>query len=309
MVPFAQAQQSNPVIGYLHAGSAAASGHQVKAFAEGLAQLGYADGQNVSIEYRWAESRYERLPSLAAELVQRHVALIAVGTPVATLAVKKLTESIPIVFHIGSDPVENRIVESLGRPGGNITGATFFSNLLTAKRLGLLHELVPKSKTFGVLLNPKNPNARMQSDEAEHAARTLNLQLIFVNASTEGEIDKSFDTFKQQQVQALLILSDAFLNNTAARIANQAVRHGLPTCFALRQPAIAGGLMSYGASTSDAARQAGIYTARILKGEKPADLPDQQPTKFEFIINMKTAKALGFAVPHSMQLLADEVIE
>jgi putative ABC transport system substrate-binding protein len=302
-------QHQRPVIGYLHAGSAKASQHQVSAFAQGLGQMGYADGQNVTIEYRWAEGRYERLQSLAAELVRRQVALIVVGTPVATLALKQATTSIPIVFHIGSDPVRNGIVSSLSRPGGNITGATFFSNLLTAKRLGLLHELVPKAKSFGVLVNPKNANAQMQGSEAEQAARTLGLQLVLVSATTESEIDKSFDKFKQQQVQALLVLSDAFLNNNGSRIANLAVRLGLPTCFALREPVVAGGLMSYGASTADATRQAGNYAGRILKGEKPADLPVQQPTKFAFVINMKTARTLGLTIPSSMQLLADELIE
>ena len=302
-------QHERPVIGYLHAGSAMASQHQVLAFAQGLGQMGYIDGQNVTIEYRWAEGRYERLKSLAAELAQRRVALIAVGTPVATLAVKQATTSIPVVFHIGSDPVKNGIVNSLSRPGGNITGATFFSNLLTAKRLGLLHELVPGTKSFGVLVNPKNANAQMQGSEAEQGARALSLQLAFVNASTTSEIDASFVQFKQRQVQALLVLSDAFLNNNASHIANLATRHGLPTCFALREPAVAGGLMSYGASTADATRQAGNYAGRILKGEKPGDLPVQQPTKFQFVINMKTAKALGITIPNSMQLLADELLE
>jgi putative ABC transport system substrate-binding protein len=249
------------------------------------------------------------LQSLAAELVQRQVALIVVGTPVATLAVKRATTSIPIIFHIGSDPVENGIVNSLSRPGGNITGTTFFSNLLTAKRLALLHELVPNAKLFGVMVNPKNANAQMQSIEAEQAARTIALQLVFANVSTASEIDKSFDSFKQQQVQALLVLSDVFLNNNGSQIANLAVRNRLPTCFSLREPAIAGGLMSYGARTADATRQAGVYAGRILRGEKPADLPVHQPTKFELVINLRTAKALGLTIPQTLLVAADEVIE
>jgi putative ABC transport system substrate-binding protein len=306
----ARAQQhAMPVIGFFHATTAEANHHTVVAFREGLSRTGYIEGQNVTIEYRWAEGQYDRLPALAAELVRLRVAVIAANTPVAARAAKQATTSIPIVFTVGSDPVKDGLVISLSRPGGNMTGATFFSNLLTAKRFELLHELVPSARVFSALVNPKNANAEMQITEAQEAARAMALQLVLVKAMTESEIDASFGSLKQQQVQALLVLSDAFLNNHATQIAELALRYGLPTCFAFREPAIAGGLISYGSSQTDAYRQAGNYAGRILKGEKPADLPVVQPTKFEFVINMKTANSLELAVPNSMQLLADEVIE
>jgi putative ABC transport system substrate-binding protein len=305
----AGAQQSGmPVIGFMHA-TAGADSELVAAFKEGLRQTGYVDGRNVIIEFRSAEGQYDRLPAIAAEFVRRQVNLIAVGTPVAALAAKRATTSIPIVFAVGSDPTRDGLVASLSRPGANITGATFFSNLLTAKRLGLLHELAPGARRFSALVNPKNANAKFQMDEAKQAAQSLGAQIGFVTASTESDIDKAFDDFRQQQADALLILSDSFLNSHARRIAELALLHALPTCFAYREPAMAGGLMGYGASRNDASRQSGIYAGRILHGEKPADLPVQQPTKFEFVINMKTAKALGLVVPYAMQMLADEVIE
>jgi putative tryptophan/tyrosine transport system substrate-binding protein len=305
----ARAQQpAMPVIGYMHA-TEQVGGELFAAFKEGLGQTGYVEGRNVRIEFRSAEGRYERLPGIAAELVQRQVNLIAVGTPVAALAAKRATTSIPIVFVVGSDPVRNGLVDGLARPGGNVTGATFFSNLLTAKRLGLLHELVPNARVFSALVNPKNANAQLQMGEAEQAARTLGTQIGFVKASSEDEIEKVFEGFRQQRPDALLILSDSFLNSRASRIAALALMHALPTCFAYGRPAAAGGLMSYGANPTDASRQQGVYAGRILHGERPADLPVQQPTRFEFVVNMKTAKALGLTVPSSIQLLADEVLE
>jgi putative ABC transport system substrate-binding protein len=293
----------------LHATSAKANRHQVAAFEQGLSQAGYVNGQNVAMEYRWAEGQYDRLPALAAELVRQKVAVIATGTPVAALAAKRATTSIPIVFVVGSDPVENGLVISLSRPGGNLTGATFFSNLLTAKRFALLHELLPNAKVVATLVNPKNANAQMQSGDAQQAAQAMGVQLVFVNAETESDIDKVFETLKTQHVDALLILSDAFLNSRANQIAKLAIQHALPTCFAYREPAVAGGLMGYGVSVTGAAFLAGNYAGRILKGEKPADLPVQQPTKFEFVINMKTAKVLGLIVPDRLIALADELIE
>ena len=305
----ARAQQTAmPVVGFMHA-TAQPDDEFIGVFKEGLRQTGYVDGRNVIIEFRSAEGQYERLPAIAAEFVRQQVNVIAAGTPVAALAAKRATTSIPIVFAVGSDPTRDGLVASLSRPGGNITGATFFSNLLTAKRLGLLHELAPTARRFSALVNPKNANAQLQMAEAQQAVSTLGAQIAFVNASTESEIDRAFDNFRQQQADAVLILSDSFLNSRAARIAELALRHALPTCFSYRDPAVAGGLMSYGASRNDASRQSGIYAGRILRGEKPADLPVQQPTKFEFVINMKTAKALGLVVPYSMQMLADEVIE
>jgi ABC-type uncharacterized transport system substrate-binding protein len=305
----ARAQQpAMPVVGFMHA-TAAPDSEVVAAVKQGLRETGYVDGVNVTVDYRSAEGRYDRLPAIAADFVQRRVTVIVAGTPVAALAAKQATTSIPIVFAVGSDPVGDGLVASLSRPGGNITGATFFSNLLTGKRLGLLHELVPNARVFGGLVNPKNANAQFQINEAEQAARSLGLPISFVNAASEMDIDKAFNEFRRQRADALLILSDSFLNTQARRIAELALQHTLPTCFAYREPALAGGLMGYGASRIDATRQSGVYAARILKGEKPADLPVQQPTKFEFVINMKTAKALGLTVPYSMQLLADEVIE
>jgi putative ABC transport system substrate-binding protein len=305
----AWAQQAMPVIGHMHAGTAEDNRDEVAAFEQGLGQLGYFNGRNVTIEYRWAESQYDRLPALAAELVSRRVTLIAAGTPVAALAAKRATTSIPIVFAIGSDPVKDGLVASLNRPGGNVTGSTFFSNLLTAKRLGQLREFVPDAKIVVVLVNPKNANAKFQTNEAQEAARALGLQVLLFSAATAKEIDKTFEDLGQQRADGFLVLSDSFLNSHAAQIAELALRRKLPTCFAYREPAVAGGLMGYGANRADAYRQAGSYTGRILKGESPADLPVQQPTKFEFVINMKTAKALELEVPYSMQLLADELIE
>src|SRR5215470_4702559 len=301
-------QAARPVIGLMHA-TIQANDEFVAAFKEGLSQTGYVDGRNVSIEFRSAEGLYDRLPAIAAEFVRRQVNVIAAGTPVAALAAKRATTSIPIVFAVGSDPTRDGLVASLSRPGGNITGATFFSNLLTAKRLGLLHELAPNARRFSALVNPKNANAQFQMQEAEKAAQSLATPIAFVNATTGNEINKTFDGFKQQHADALLTLGGSFLKSHAERIAALAVSYGLPTCFAYREGAIAGGLMSYGASPTDASRQSGIYAGRILHGEKPADLPVQQPTKFEFVINTKTAKALGLVVPYSMQMLADEVIE
>jgi ABC-type uncharacterized transport system substrate-binding protein len=306
----ARAQQpAMPVVGFLNGGSSGPMASMVNAFHRGLKEAGYIEGQNVAIEYRWAEGQYDRLPALASELVRHQVTLIAVGTPVAARAAKQATASIPIVFYVGSDPVKDGLVASLNRPGGNVTGATFFSNLLTGKRLGLLHEFVPNARVFFTLVNPKNANAQMQMTEAQQAAGALSVQLVFVNATTESDILQSFDNFRQHQADALLVLSDAFLNNHATQIAKLAIRNGLPTCFAYREPALAGGLMSYGAIPSDASRQAGNYVGRILKGEKPADLPVQQPTKFEFVINLQTARALGLEVPPTLLARADEVIE
>ena len=305
----ARAQKAQPVIGYLHATSAQDNRQQVSAFEKGLAQAGFVTGQNVAIEFRWAEGQYDRLPGLAAELAQRQVAVIATGTPVAALAAKKATTSIPIVFVVGSDPVRNGLVASLSRPGGNITGATFFSNLLTAKRFALLREFVPNAKLFAALVNPKNANAQMQMDDALKTAREMGVQLEVANAESVTNIDNVFERFKTQKIDALLVLSDSFLNTHAGQIAAYALRQGIPTCFAYREPTVAGGLMSYGVSAIGAAVQAGNYAGRILKGEKPSDLPVQQPTKFDFVLNMKTAKALGLTVPDKLMALADEVIE
>jgi ABC-type uncharacterized transport system substrate-binding protein len=306
----ARAQQpAMPVIGFLHAASLEGQADATAAFRQGLDETGYVEGRNVAIEYRWANGQYNQLPAFAADLVRRQVAVIAAGATAAALAVKQATTSIPIVFILGSDPVRDGLVASLNRPGGNITGATIFTNLLAAKRLELLHQLVPNANIIAVLLNPKNAIIELEKNEMQEAARALGLQLVILQASTGHEIDGSFANLVQQRAGALLVGGDVLFNDRREQIAELAARHAVPTSCADRQEVVAGGLMSYSASIIDTFHQAGKYVGRILKGEKPADLPVQQPTKFEFVINMKTAKALGLTVPNSLQLLADEVIE
>jgi len=298
-----------PVVGFLHASFSESNRNLVEAFVQSLGQAGYVEGKNLAIEYRWANGQYDRLPALAAELVGRQVAVIATGAPVAALAAQKATTSIPIVFGLGSDPIKDGLVANLGRPGGNITGATFFSNLLDAKRLSLLYQLAPDAKVIAVLLNPKNANVELEKRDTEQAAHALGLELAIVQASTEREIDDLVAGVVQHRANALLVSGDAFFLSQADQIAKLAVRYSLPTCFAFREAAVAGGLMSYGADRTDTWRQVGNYVARILKGEKPRDLPVQQPTKFEFVINLTTAKALGLTIPASLLSLADELIE
>ena len=304
----ARAQQpAMPVIGYLSGGAPGPVATNVAAFREGLNETGYVEGRNVAIEYRWAEGQYDRLPALVADLVRRQVTVIATVTPVAALAAKQVTSSIPIVFALGSDPVKDGLVASLNRPGGNVTGATFFGNLLAAKRTELLHQLVADTKVFAVLLNPKNANVELEKSDTQQAVRALGLHLVLVQASTEDEIDKSFADL--QGATALLVSGDARFYDRRRQIAELAVRHTIATCLPYREQALAGGLMSYGADITDTFRQAGNYVGRILQGEKPADLPVQQPTKFEFVINLQTARLLGLTVPPSLLAIADEVIE
>jgi len=302
-------QPSLPVIGFLHASSADRSRDVIAAFDDGLKQVGYVPGENVAIEYRWANDDYDRLPGLMKELVNHHVAVVLAATPIAALAAKRAGTQIPIVFTVGSDPVKDGLVASLNRPGENITGTTFFSDLLTAKRLELLHELSHDSDVFGVLVNPKNANAELEISDAKEAAQSLKLDLVLAGAANEREIESSFLRFREARSAGLLVASDAFLNLHAKEIAQSALQYRLPTCFAFRETAAAGGLMAYGASRPDAYRRAGTYVGRILRGESAGNLPVQQATKFEFVLNLKTATALGLTVPPSMQLLADEVIE
>jgi putative tryptophan/tyrosine transport system substrate-binding protein len=297
-----------PIVGYIHPSAADRNQDTANAFEEGLKQTGYTSRENVSIEYRWANDDYSRLPELVQNLVDQKVAVILAATPVAALAAKRGTLSIPIVFCVGSDPIRDGLVASLNSPGSNITGTTFFADLLSAKRLALLHELVG-SNAFAVLVNPKNVNAELEVNDTKEAARSLGLQLVFADASTEKEINDAVPRFRGQGAAALLVESDAFLNLHAREIATLTLQHGLATCFSFREPVAAGGLMSYGASRVDAYRRAAVYVGRILHGEKAANLPVQQPTKFDFVLNLKTAKMLGLVVPASMQLLADEVIE
>ena len=310
--PFAAHAQSPamPVIGFLGSPSAAEWSHLVAEFREGLKEIGYANGQNAAIEYRWAEGHYDRLPRLADELVRRNVAVIlaAGGLPPA-LAAKAATATIPIVFAIGADPVKLGLVASLNRPGGNITGISFLIADLGAKRMGLIHELAPNVAAGAVLINPKNPNAESVEKDARESARSLGLQFHVLNASTEQDIDAAFAGLVQQRIGVLLVSPDPVFLGRRAQLVALAARHAVPTIYFAREFVTAGGLMSYGTSIGAAYHQAGLYTGKILKGAKPADLPVEQSTKFEFVINLKTAKALSLEVPSKLLFTADEVIE
>src|SRR6516162_3667434 len=304
----ARAQQPTPVVGFLSR-SPNESEHLVAAFRQGLEESGYLEGQNVHISFRWAEGGYARLPELAAELVHARVAVIAsVGGPISALAAKQATATIPIVA-VSSEPVKHGLVASFNRPGGNVTAVSPGSTVLSAKRLGLLHDLIPRAALIGHLVNPNSPDRDVQLRDAEEAARTLGWQIHVVYAGTERDIDAGFAGLVRQKAGALLVSSDPFFDTRRDQIVALAAHHAIPTMYAQRPYVAAGGLMSYAPSFAEAYRQAGIYAARILKGAKPADLPVFQRSKFELVINMKTAKALGIEVPNSMQLLADEVIE
>jgi putative tryptophan/tyrosine transport system substrate-binding protein len=307
----ARAQQpAIPVIGYLSSASPGQFAPYTAAFISGLKEAGFVDGQNVAIEYRWAEGRYDQLPALAAELVGRHVTVIvATGSNAPAIAAKAATAKIPIVFLSGGDPVTDGLVASLNKPGGNVTGVSFVASALMAKRLGLLHQLVPKAALVGVLVNPTYPEAELQRQELQEGAGAISQKTFVVSATSESEIEAGFVALKQQGADALLVANDPFFVSRRGLIVSQAARHALPAIYFLHEFAEAGGLMSYGASLTNASRESGIYTGRILKGEKPAELPVSQPTKFEFVINLKTAKALGLEVPAQLLALADEVIE
>jgi len=301
-------QPAMPVIGFLNAASPDLYAHLVRAFSQGLSEAGYIDGRNVVIEYRWAESHYDRLPALAAELVRRQVTVIAANSA-AAVAAKAATTTIPIVFDTGFDPVQLGLVASLSRPGGNLTGVSNLNVELGPKRLELVRELVPAATVIALLINPTNPNAENLLRDHQAAARTFGIQLHVLRASNESEIDVIFSTLGQVGAEALVIGADTFFISRSKQLAALALRHALPAIFQYPEFAAAGGLMSYGGSLTDAYRQVGVYTGRILKGEKPADLPVQQSTKAELIINLKTAKALGLSVPPTLLARADEVIE
>jgi ABC-type uncharacterized transport system substrate-binding protein len=304
------AQQSMPVIGYLNGASAAEFPHLVAGFRKGLSETGYAEGRNVTIEYRYADGQYDRLPALAADLVGRKVSVVVAtaGTPTIRAA-KAATSTIPIVFVIGGDPVKFGFVASLSRPGGNITGMTLFGIELAAKRLGLLLELVPAATIIGVLANPNNPITEPQISDLQAAAHTLGRQLLVLKASAEIDFAVVSAAIDQQHIDALVVAADPFFDDRRAQIVSVAARQKVPACYVRHEFVREGGLMSYGADVPEAFRQAGIYTGRILKGEKPADLPVMQPSKFKLAINLRAAKALGLTLPSMLLARADEVIE
>jgi len=308
----AHAQQpATRVIGYLSGVSPDGDTERVRALRQGLKETGFVEGENATIEYRWAENQFDRLPALAAELVRRQVAVIvATGGTLPALAAKAATTTIPIVFGVGDDPVRLGLVASLARPGGNATGINFFLGELTAKRLEILRELVPAAVRVAVLVNPANA-ARTEATtrDAERAAQAMALQIKIVTASTTGEIHAAFESLARERPDALFVGSDPLFTNRRVQLATLAARHGLPASFASRDNVEAGGLMSYGTNLNDAFLQNGIYAGRILKGEKPADLPVVQSTKFELVINLSTAKALGLEVPAMLLARADEVVE
>jgi ABC-type uncharacterized transport system substrate-binding protein len=306
----ARAQQPMSLIGFLSARSPEDSTHLLPAFAAGLAEGGYVEGQNLAIEFRWARGRYDLLPAMAAELVSRGVAVLttAGGEPSA-LAAKRATSTIPIVFGVGGDPVRLGLVESFSRPGGNATGVTLLTNLMEPKRLGLLRELVPGVPLIGVLLNPNFAQAPVQLQQIEEAARSIDQHIAVANVSIDEGLEAAFAAFTRQSVGALLVATDPYFDTRREQIVALAAHHRLPAIYQFREYALAGGLLSYGVSITDAYRQYGVYTARILKGAKPADLPVLQPTKFETVINLKTAKALGVKISDNLLSLADEVVE
>jgi putative ABC transport system substrate-binding protein len=307
----ARAQQpAMPVVGFIRDGSADGSARFVAAFRKGLSEIGYVEGQNVTVEYHWLEGRYDRLPALMADLVRRQVAVIATAGGVPTFAAKAATTTIPIVFGIGDDPVKLGYVASLARPGGNATGINFFASEVVAKRLRLLHDLVPKAVRVAVLVNSANASvAESTLREVQEAAPTIGLQIQILKAQTIGEIDAAFAALARERADALFVAPEAFFVDRAVQLVTLTARDRIPAAYGLREFVEAGGLMSYGADLAEAIRQVGVYTGSILRGAKPADLPVLQSTKFEFVINLTTAKALGIEVPQNVLSIADEVIE
>jgi putative ABC transport system substrate-binding protein len=305
----ARAQQSMPVIGYLYAGSPGPSARQVEIFRQSLAEAGYVEGRNVAIEYRWAEGQYDRLQALAEELVRRQVAIIVASPIPAALAAKTATVTIPIVFSAAGDPVKLGLVGSLARPGGNATGVNFFQAELGAKQLGLLHELVPTAARIGLLVNPANANVEGVTQDVTAAAAVFGVRIDIVQARDSREIEAAFATLVRNRADALVVGGDSFFFNRRLQLATLATRHAIPAVYNSREFAEAGGLMSYGTSLTEVYRQLGVYAGRVLKGDKPAELPVVQSTKFEFVINLPTARALGLEIPPTLLARADEVIE
>jgi putative tryptophan/tyrosine transport system substrate-binding protein len=309
--PVVRAQQkAMPVIGFLGAGSPGPAAPFVAAFRQGLRETGYVEGQNVAIEYRWAEDQYDRLLALAADLVRRRVAVIlAAGGNAPALAAKEATSEIPIVFVTGGDPIRAGLVASLNRPGANVTGVTFIASALVPKRLELLHDLIPQATAIGALVNPNYPEAELQRQELQEAAHAIGRSLHILSAGTPSEIDGAFSVFAKYGTETLLVANDPLFIVRRDQIAALAGHHAIPAIYSDRAFVKAGGLISYGASMMDALRRVGIYTGRILNGAKPSDLPVEQPTRFELVVNLKTAKALGITIPYQILGRADEVIE
>ena len=306
----ARAQQPRmPVVGFLHYGSPETYVHIVSAFRQGLRDSGFVEGQNVAIDYRWANGQYDRLPALAADLVQHQVVAIAAAGFVGAQAAKAATATIPVVFASGVDPVASGVVASLNRPGGNVTGVSLISLELAAKRLELLRELMPQVRVIALLINPNNPSTGTELTDAEAAARTLGLQIRKVTASNERDLDAAFATMQAPRVDALIVSQDGYYIHRRDQIIALAARHAVAAVYSWREYPAAGGLMSYAPSLAEGYRQVGIYIGKILKGAKPTDLPVEQPTKFELVINLKTAKALGLDIPPMLFARADEVIE
>ena len=303
-------QLAMPVVGFLSSGASGKNAHMVNAFKQGLNETGYVDGQNVSIEYRWAEGHYDQLPAMASELAARRVAaIVAVGGTVVALAAKAATSTIPVVFLIGDDPAKAGLVASFNHPAGNITGLSQLAAALGAKRVELLHELKPEAATLGVLINPSNPNAESDTKEAQAAAHVVGKKIVVVHAASEHEFESVFAQLVRSGVGALMVSNDAFFTNQREQLVALAARNVMPAIYAFREYTVAGGLISYGPSFLDMYRQVGIYAGRVLKGEQPRDLPVMQPTRFELVINLKTARALGLDAPAKVLALADEVIE
>jgi putative ABC transport system substrate-binding protein len=305
----AQQRGAMPVVGFLGQGNAAQAQSRLDAVRQGLSEIGYVEGRNVAIGLRFAEGQFDRLPALAADLVRRQVAVIVAQGPPATRAAKAQSNTIPIVFGMGEDPVKESLVASLNQPGGNITGYTNFANQLLGKRMGLLREIVPNATKLALLVNPNNPNAEPDMNDAKASADALGRQLRGQRAKTQGDFEGAFTAMVQEQVGGLLVAVDALFEGNREQLAALALRHRIPAIFPQREYPDSGGLMSYDASTVEMYRQVGIYTGRILNGEKPSNLPVLQPTKFELVINLKTAKALGLTVPETLLATADEVIQ
>jgi putative ABC transport system substrate-binding protein len=308
--PLAARAQQKPVIGFLNSGSADAYPDRLIAFHQGLRKLGYIEGKNIVIDYRWALGEYDRLPAFAAEFVERHVSvLIATGGEPAALAAKAATSTIPIVFAIGGDPIKLGLVASYNRPGGNATGANILAAEMDGKRVGLLHEMMPAAVHVGLLLNPNFPAYATQLNELQQAATIINLQVEILRANTDADIEAAFNFASRKRLEVLVLTASPFFDTRRDKLIGLAAAHALPTMYHFREFAVAGGLMSYGVSIPHIYRQIGVYAGRILNGDNPADLPVQQPTSFELVINLKTARTLGIEVPPTLLARADEVIE